>query len=459
MSSGDILIVDDHPNNLTLLAGILRDAGFGVRAANNGIRALSVAAARPPELVLLDIQMPEMNGYEVCAKLKADERLSRIPVIFISALDDAFDKVRAFQAGGVDYVTKPFDAEEVLARVESQLKIFRLQRELERRNAHLQRMYDEVVRSQQTTRRVFSALSETLPGTVLDETYRLDAMIGQGGFGTVFRATHLALERPVAIKVLHPTLVNDSNETLARFRIEGVAACRISHPNAVEVLDFGVSSSGIPYLVMELLRGYTVGWVLSERGRLPLNRCVPIVSAVSEALAEAHGAGIIHRDVKPENVFLHQTKRGEVVKVVDFGIAKLMDSGSANDLAGPTQTGTFVGTPDYMAPERLVGEDYDGKADVYSLGVMAYRMLSGAMPFPAGQGRGVGAVAVARLTTDPIRLREAYPVISTQIERIVMGALCKKPEGRPAAREFGAAFSAAAGSELDPKASAPLDGS
>ena len=455
MNRGDILIVDDHPNNLTLLAGILQEAGFGVRAANSGPRALSVAAARPPELVLLDIQMPEMDGYEVCAKLKEDEQLGHIPVIFISALDDTFDKVRAFHAGGVDYVTKPFDAREVLARVESQLKISRLQRELERRNTDLQRMYDEVVRSQRTTERVFSALSEALPGTVLDETYRLDAMIGQGGFGAVFRGTHLALERPVAIKVLRPTALNDSQEGLARFRVEGIAACRISHPNAVEVLDFGVSSSGIPYLVMELLRGYTVGWMLVERGKVSLDRCVPIATAVAGALAEAHWAGIVHRDVKPENVFLHQTKRGEVVKVVDFGIAKLMDTGGAADLTGLTQTGTFIGTPDYMAPERLLGDEYDGKADVYSLGVMTYRMLAGALPFQPNQGRGVAAVAVARVTTEPIRLRDAAPWVPAEVEEVVMAALCAKPEGRPSASEFGEALRAAAGLDAVPPAEEP----
>lgn len=441
---GDILIVDDHPNNLALLAGILQEVGFGVRAANNGTRALSVAAAAPPELILLDIQMPELNGYEVCAKLKLDERLKAIPVIFISALDDTFDKVKAFETGGVDYVTKPFDAQEVLARVESQLKISRLQRELEKRNLELQRMYDEVVRSQQTTRRVFSALSEALPGTVLDDAYRLDAIIGQGGFGAVYRGTHLALERPVAIKVLRPTVLQESPEAYARFRLEGITACRISHPNAVEVLDFGVSSSGIPYLVMELLHGHTVGWVLDDCGRLSLDRAAPIVAAVAEALGEAHGAGIVHRDVKPENVFLHQTSHGEVVKVVDFGIAKLMDVPTASELSGLTETGTFVGTPDYMAPERLLDDDYDGKADVYSLAVMAYRMLAGVLPFRCGAGRGLAAAAVSRLTTQPVRLGDVLPDIPAAVEEAVMNSLCLDPAKRPAAREFGAVFTHAA---------------
>jgi CheY-like chemotaxis protein len=135
MSSGDIVIVDDTPANLDLLAAILRDGGYDVRVANSGRRALRVAQAHPPDLVMLDIQMPEMDGYEVCRQLKADPATRAIPVIFISALDDVFDKLRAFRAGGVDYVAKPFQAEEVLARVETQMELVRLRRE----NEHLRR--------------------------------------------------------------------------------------------------------------------------------------------------------------------------------------------------------------------------------------------------------------------------------------------------------------------------------
>jgi two-component system sensor histidine kinase/response regulator len=138
VSNGDIFLVDDNPNNLTLLYGILRNAGYQVRAANNGRRALETVTAYPPELIMLDINMPEMNGYEVCEKLKSNASTQDIPVIFISALDDVFDKVRAFQVGGIDYVPKPFHAEEVLARVETQLNVFRLRRDLESKRMELE---------------------------------------------------------------------------------------------------------------------------------------------------------------------------------------------------------------------------------------------------------------------------------------------------------------------------------
>ncbi|MBL8152501.1 MAG: response regulator, partial [Blastocatellia bacterium] len=176
MGKGDIFIVDDNPNNLNLLAGILREQNYNVRIANSGRRALVAVKASIPELIMLDINMPEMDGYEVCRQLKTDPAIADVPVIFISALDDVVDKVRAFQVGGVDYVTKPFQTGEVIARVESQLKIFRLQKELEkskleleRQNEELRRTNEALVQAQKRTDLVFSALSDILPGMIIDK--------------------------------------------------------------------------------------------------------------------------------------------------------------------------------------------------------------------------------------------------------------------------------------------------
>jgi CheY-like chemotaxis protein len=260
--TGRIVIVDDSSLNRILLRGILEQDGYEVREAGGGAEALEVVRADPPELILLDIQMPDMSGFDVCKQLKEHPKLQAVPVIFISALDDVFDKVTAFECGGTDYVTKPFEAAEVLARVRSQVKLYRLQRELRQRNLDLQRRNEQLVREQQRTERVFLAFADALPGTVLEDTYRLEAKIGEGGFGAVFRGVHLRLQRPVAVKVLRPSTPSDSMEELERFRREGIAACRVAHPNAVEVLDFGVSSKGMAYLVMELLEGQTLAAVL-----------------------------------------------------------------------------------------------------------------------------------------------------------------------------------------------------
>lgn len=457
MSKGDIYLVDDNPNNLTLLYGILRNAGYQVRLANNGRRALETVSSYPPELIMLDINMPGMNGYEVCEKLKANPATRDIPVIFISALDDVFDKVRAFRAGGIDYVPKPFHAEEVLARVETQLNLFRLRRdleskrmelelkqrdlesanrELERQNVELSHKNEELVRAQLRTNLIFSALSDVLPGTVLDDKYRLDEKVGAGGFGAVYKATHLGLNRQVAVKILKPSPGNGAPEALERFRQEAISATRLSHPNAVRVMDFGVSSAGIAYLVMELLEGRTLKEVLQERTSLPLDRCAAILVPVCRALDEAHAANIVHRDIKPDNIFLHDGDQGEVIKVVDFGIAKLVDSAEVPEMQGMTETGVILGTPDYMSPERLSGGRYDGRSDVYSVGVLLYQMLSGKLPFKLERDAGPYAIALKLMTEEPPTLREIVEDVPPAIDDLVARALSKNPDKRPSAREF-----------------------
>ena len=141
-----VLLVDDSLDNLRVLQQFLEAKGYKVRTAAGGALAIEAAESAPPDLILLDISMPDMNGYEVCGRLKEDGRLREIPVIFISAHDDAIDKVRAFNTGGVDYVTKPFQFEEVLSRIETHLKIRRLQVELETHNRNLENLVAEQVK-------------------------------------------------------------------------------------------------------------------------------------------------------------------------------------------------------------------------------------------------------------------------------------------------------------------------
>jgi len=434
VSAGRVVVADDNGINRALLTAMLEGAGYEVRAACDGREALAMIEGDAPELVLLDVQMPEMDGYAVCRALQSRPRLATIPVVFISALDDTNEKVRGFEAGGVDYVTKPFEPAEVLARVGSQVKLFRMQRELKQRNAELQRKNEQLVLAQERTQRIFLALSEALPGQVLDETYRLDEKIGEGGFGAVYRALHLRVHKPVAVKVLRPANVANGEEQLARFRREGIAACRVAHPNAIEVLDFGVSSNGMAYLVMELLSGRTLGSLLRERRTLDLARCGAIVAPVCAALEAAHAAGIVHRDVKPDNVFLHTNGTGEVVKVLDFGIAKLLDDSQPMDI---TQHGSLIGTPAYMAPERLLGTTYDERSDIYSVGVLAYTALSGEMPFAVDSPSNVGEIMKLHLTSKPRPLQADVP---RAVADVVMRALDYDPVRRPALREIAEQF-------------------
>jgi serine/threonine protein kinase/ligand-binding sensor domain-containing protein len=325
--------------------------------------------------------------------------------------------------------------------------------EAERKNAELDRKVTELARknaeleaSHQRADRIFSALADVLPGTVLDGKYRLEHKIGAGGFGVVFQAQHLSLGRPVAVKVFRPSQGNDSALALERFRDEGASASRVVHPNAVQVFDAGISREGIAYIVMELLEGRSLADELAARGTLSLPRASRVLAEVCDVLAAAHQGGLVHRDIKPENVFLHRTPEGETVKVVDFGIAKQL----GEDLAPRrlTATGGILGTPSYMAPERLKGELYDARSDIYSVGVTAYEMVSGALPYPVGSAFDQ---MMRVLTQAPRPLGEVAPWLPAEAAAVVMRCLEKDPVDRPSladlARGFGEAVGAASPEE------------
>jgi serine/threonine protein kinase len=268
------------------------------------------------------------------------------------------------------------------------------------------------------------------PGSVLDARYRLDEKVGAGGYGAVYRGLHLELQQPVAVKVLQSRGVV-APHAVQRFRQEGISACRVRHPNAVTVTDFGLTPAGVAFLVMELLEGHGLDEELVARGRLPLARCVEIAVPVLRALAAAHEAGIIHRDIKPSNVFLSLTAAGEVVKLLDFGIARI--SGELDQQL--TMEGIVLGTPAFIAPERVRGAAYDGRSDVYGVAAMAYRMLSGRLPFADLVGD-PQALLGAKLSSAPLPLRELDPGIPEKAEAVVMRALSVEPQQRPTAAAF-----------------------
>jgi len=279
-------------------------------------------------------------------------------------------------------------------------------------------------------------LSDVLPGTVLDQKYRIESRIGSGGFGTVFRGVQLSLDRAVAVKIFQSLAATARPEELERFRREGISACRVNHPNALGIIDSGVSSSGIAYLVTELLEGHTLRCELAEQQRLTVPRAASILVPVCHVLTAAHAIGLVHRDIKPDNIFLHRGRDGEIVKVLDFGIAKLAGSGDGTALTGARQV---IGTLFYMAPERLRGEPHDGRADVYSLGVLAYEMFTGGSPFTADPI--VEEMTMMHLNMPPIPLRERRADVPEKIEGVIRAALDKEPQNRPTAEEFAAIFS------------------
>ena len=285
-----------------------------------------------------------------------------------------------------------------------------------------------------TTLRADSTVADNAPpdplvGVVLDDKYRLDARLGVGGMGTVYHATHLLIERPVAVKVLNPRLVADETAK-ERFRREARAAGRLQHTNAVTVTDFGETPDGLVYLVMELLEGRPLRDILAHESPLDAARAVSLMLQVAAAVEAAHEAGIIHRDLKPGNIFLVQRPDAPyIVKVLDFGIAKLAPEGGDVSLHDTlTGTGVMIGTPRYMSPEQCDGAQLTPASDVYSLGVILYEMLTGQTPF---SGATPLSLALKHSSESPRPLREIVPTIPPALESVVLHALEKNPQERP----------------------------
>jgi serine/threonine-protein kinase len=217
------------------------------------------------------------------------------------------------------------------------------------------------------------------PGSVIANRYRLDAQLGQGGMGSVWRAEHLTLRSPVAVKLIDPEIAGRP-ETLERFQAEAQAAASLRSPHVVQILDYGVDAH-VPYIVMEMLEGESLADRLARIGRLPHTEVARVVLDVARALTRAHEAGIVHRDLKPENVFLVRNDDQDVAKVLDFGIAKTAKPGLPS-AKGPTRTGSILGTPGYMSPEQAQGtKAIDHRSDLWALGVIVFECVVGRVPF------------------------------------------------------------------------------
>jgi len=273
---------------------------------------------------------------------------------------------------------------------------------------------------------------DTRAGEMVGGKYRLESLLGAGGMGRVYRATHVELGEPVAVKFLLAEWASRP-EMRARFRREAVVLARLRHPNIVSIIDYG-DHHGELYLVMEMLRGFSLDSQVKAGGAtLPLHRVVHIIDQVLQVLEAAHAAGVVHRDLKPDNVMLLDAgDRTDRVKVLDFGIAQVDDGDPAEKL---TATGTVRGTPHYMSPEQCVGRNIGPATDIYAVGAMLYELLAGVVPF---NGRSAAEIISQQMFATPPAFaeREMPREVPLGVESLVMRALAKKPEQRPTAAEF-----------------------
>ena len=263
---------------------------------------------------------------------------------------------------------------------------------------------------------------EHLAGTILLDRYRLMQLLGTGGAAVVYRAEHTIMQKPVAVKILRPELAM-RQDFIQRFLVEARTVARLRHENIVDIADVGRTETGLAFCVMEYLEGEELGATLAREGRLPWARARDIVLQVCQALAAAHAAGVVHRDVKPQNCFrIRHGNNKDFIKLLDFGIAKLTDHDQ-----GLTETGMIMGTAEYMSPEQARGRNVDARTDIYAVGAMLFELLAGRAPF---EGETFLDILMKHASEPVPRISSLVDGLDPQVETIINRALAKKPDDR-----------------------------
>jgi serine/threonine-protein kinase len=266
---------------------------------------------------------------------------------------------------------------------------------------------------------------DPMKGAVVAHRYRIELKIASGGFGAIYRALDLREDRDVALKVIHPRLATDP-AVVARFRREGAALRALRNPHTVAAYDVGETDEGMLFIAMELLEGESLFDHFRKRGPLPWRRMAQIARAVCDSLAEAHALGIIHRDLKPANIHLELRGGGGFVKVLDFGIAKIIHGGALDD-ADLTHAGQMIGTFDYMPPEQMVGGELSAPSDLFTLGIVMYEMSTGELPFGAQPS---AAKMLASIMSTKVRPPSTLAEVPPELDRMILRCLERKPVDR-----------------------------
>lgn len=416
-----ILVIDDAPDILLVIDLILRKAGHFVVTSSDPTKAVTLALEHHVDAVVLDVVMPLVSGFDALHALRSEPGTGGVPILFLSGRSESEDRVRGLKEGADDYMTKPFDAEELVLRVE------RLVGPHTRRSSGV----------------ASSELMETLrdrrvTGSLYLGRYQALEVVGEGAMGLVFRGWDPRLKRPVALKTLRLDRLadlKDRKERIARLLEEASTTARINHPNIVSIYDADADPE-IAYMAMEYVEGTTLSRLLKKHGPLPPEQTIALALEISRGLAAAHERRIVHHDVKPGNVLLGYDGS---VKVSDFGIADLVHA-----LIGPSDK--IFGTVGYLPPETLDGGGFGETGDLFALGSVLYECLTGERAF-GGTNLTLRIYRTMCQEVEPPSARA--PGIPHALDELVLELLQKDPAVRLAsAREVVRRLQAMADREL-----------
>lgn len=396
-----VLVIEDDPDFRAMMCLALESDGFEVFPAENGRVGVALATDLLPAIILCDVRMPELDGHDTLTQLRTLPSTKDIPFVLLSGGADRKDVRRGMNLGADDYLVKPFTAEELIDTVRARL------------HRHSERPAQPSMSGTNPT--LLLPLAMGAGRTVIAGRYLLERRVAEGGMGSVYAGRDEQTGQPVAVKLVPRTATSSE-----RFARECQALAGIQHPRVVPYRAHGEVGEGFHYLVMDWLEGEDLARRLT-RGPLPVNEVTRMIHHVGEALAHVHHAGMVHRDVKPANLFLVGGDVDALV-LIDFGLARDHDS------APLTQTGTLLGTPGYLAPEQVKdGFKPDARCDVFAAGCVAYECLAGVSPF---HGATPMATIARLMLEDTPRVRTARPDVPEALDDLIAGMMRRERGGR-----------------------------
>ena len=398
-TNNSILIVDDDSGIRTLLKKLLERQKFEVHEACDGVEALEVLKDTSVHCIVTDVMMPRMSGIQLLGELTKKHPL--IPVIIITGKPAIEAAVECMKNGAYDYISKPFEFEQIKTTIVNALAARNKQVEEKQESGSSTSVFNI------TNRRFFG-------------DYKILQVLGEGNIGIVFLAQKKDENKKFALKILKPTFVTQTHadKSQKRFLTEAEAITRVQHPNVVEIIEYGLTKEeNIPFMVMDFISGKSLNYYIVNAGKLDFRQKLEIIMQIADALTAIHGEGICHRDIKPHNIIL---TRDLEVKVTDFGIAKMPDSSM-------TMTYELIGSPAYLSPEGFNSSRVDSRADIFSLGVLAYELLLGRKPFVADSISRFAHLIQNEKPEAPSRFDPDFPVA---VENVLASMLKKDPDER-----------------------------